>query len=130
MKKFLEICQHCIFHVLLIFAVIAFICTLGGEDTPIGWMMLWLIACIVAGLLCLFVNDSRVVYRRLVPVGVCIASVIYALFKPVLKLHKPTYRMFKKCHAIKKLSGGFCRCYIHVQSVYDEYSNYMEDMSC
>lgn len=128
MKNLIEKCRETLFPILLVLTGVSFICAVGSEAMSIRWIAGAIAIHLTLLALCIFVYDPRIFYRRLVPLGVCTASVIYVIFRPIFKHN----RTFRKCYKIRKMSGSFSRCYSNVQEVYDEYSNNntAEDATC
>ena len=130
MNKLLQKCQNILLIILAISTVVSVIFVLGSEFEGGEWLACWLIINVVSFILLLYTYDNRIIYRRAIPLLMCIASGLYVIFKPVLKLHKPTYNIFRKCYKIRKMSGSFTYCYLDIQEVYDEYSGYNQEETC
>lgn len=116
--------REILFKILILLMFCSFVIALLGEAfAPNGWVGLWALIHILSIILAIYVYDPRIYYRRAVPILVCIAAVMYKIFKPVLQHN----RTFKKCYKIKQMSGTFSDCYCDVQNVYDQYSHYNEE---
>ena len=116
--------RELLFKLLLILIFVSFIMVLLGEAyAPAGLLGIYTLINLLCILLAIYVYDPRIYYRRAVPLLVCLAAIMYKLFKPLLHHN----RVFRKCYKIKKMSGNLADCYYDVQDVYDEYSNYNKE---
>lgn len=121
MKNTLHFIRNFLLVILIAVTIISCIIVLGSESLPTSWVATWVVINICAVFASVYMLDPKIYHRRLVPMCVCIASILYSLLRPVLKLHQPAYQTFRKCYKIRKMSGSLENCYLDVQAVYDEY---------
>lgn len=110
--------------------IVSFICIIGGEDLSTSHLFILWGICIVSSILCAYLVDPRIIYRRIVPIGMCIAAIVYPLTSKFIPKHTAYGVASKKCYKIKKMAGDIVNCYLDIQSVYDEFSGYMQEESC
>lgn len=131
LEKVLNNAQRILFVIVVTLTVGSFVIALGSENMTLDWIAAWLTFNLISLVLCIYVRDPRIVYRRLIPILMCIGSLLFKPLKPILRRNGTSYAVLRKCYKIRKMAGTLEQCYIDIQDTYDDYSGYSEvDTEC